>query len=118
MRIDKIKEIVNSKSTDIIKENQIIEELSKDKNVIPTLLKILDRERINKEELLMDMNLELSRADIHIKEPTLACGEINKKIPKNKIEEVKLKQAKDYVLNNISNFYKKYEELIKHCFIQ
>jgi len=104
MNIKKLKSIINSELPEYVIESQVINLLAKDKNVIPDILKILESERNLKNDLITDMNLELSRAHIYIELST----------------ETK-KQAKDsfnksFVINEIKNFYTKYKSNIKHCF--
>ena len=58
MDIDKIKEIVNEDLfSENVKERLIIVELSKDEDVVPTILGILNEERIAKKEMVVDMNI-------------------------------------------------------------
>lgn len=120
MNINKITEIVkNPLLPHEAKEVLIIQVLAQDKNVIPTMMKILKEEREQNHELLMDMNLELSRADVHIENPMLGCGEVTMKATaknKEKIEEIKRSQAREFVLNHITAFYVKYKGRITHCF--
>lgn len=112
MNIEEIKSIVNNDFLpDKSKEIAIINILSQDKNVIPTLLKILEQERKVKNELITDMNLELSRADEYIREPILFAKD---KQSKNK--DLKLNQAREFIINNITIFYHKYRDVITHCF--
>lgn len=114
MDIEKIRQIVNNEQSPVDHmENGIIQVLAKDQNVIPMILKIIEVERNKKDELIMDMNLELSRAEVHIKNPTLASG-INS--TKEKDYPLKFEQAKEYVLNHITAFYVKYKGVITHCF--
>jgi len=72
MNLNKIKEIIElpliSKSD---KESLIINEISKNENVLPTILRILNAERERKNELVNTMNLLLSKADVGLKEPKL-----------------------------------------------
>ena len=117
MNIDKIKEIVNSTMPEDAKRHFIIQVLAQDKKVIPTMMEILEEERTQTKELITDMNLELSRADVHIQNPTLGHGEVKSTTKdKVKIEEIKKAQAKEFVLNHITAFYVKYKGRITHCF--
>lgn len=112
MDIEEIKKIINHEMyPDSTKEHLIIDHLASDKNCIPVLLKMLQMERTAKDELIKDMNLELSRADIHIQEPML-CGS-NKEL---KGELAKFNAAKQFILNCITVFYHKYKGQITHCF--
>ncbi len=58
MDIKKIEQIVNTKLSDEQKEYLILCAISDDKNAIPTILQILDREREQKNELILDSNSE------------------------------------------------------------
>lgn len=104
MNIQSIKEIVNSNISDDMKEDLIISVLASDESVIPTMLKILQEERNKKKELIIDMNLELSRAHIYIYDR-----------PETKTEA---KQAfnKSFIMDEIAKFYIKYKGVITHCF--
>jgi hypothetical protein len=104
MDIDVIKEIVNSNDSILLKETKIIEHLSEDKNCIPTLLRILERERSTDKELIQDMNQELSRAQIYI--------DMLKESP----EDSKASFNKGFVLDEIAKFYFKYKKFVTHCY--
>lgn len=93
------------------KERQIISVLSQDERVIPIMMEILSQERELKKRLIMDMNFELSRADVHIQLPTLAARDKG-----HKNEEVKQMEAREFVLNNITAFYHRYKGIVSHCF--
>lgn len=105
MNIKEIQQIVNSKVRDDIKEILLIKSLSKDKNVITNILKILDEERTAKSELISNMNLELSRAHIYI--------DLNKEIIDKKDKNT---FTKSFVLEKITEFYIKYKTTVTHCF--
>ena len=102
MDIKSIKNIVNRDIPDSVKESMIIDELTKDKDVLPTLMLILNQERRSQKELIQDMNLELSRAHIYIETQ----------------KEDKKEEGfnKSFVIKEISNFYKKYKGVVRHCF--
>lgn len=104
MNIAGIKAIVNSSHPEEVKEQQIIAILAHEKNVIPTILKILERERSEQKELLNDMNLELSRAHSFIEIIPEA------KTAKNQTLD------KAFVVDNIAGFYYKYRDRVSHCF--
>lgn len=80
----------------------IIKSLSEDENVIPNILKILNSERKHNNDLIMDMNLELSRAHIYIE------------MHKENTKEIKNGFDKAFVINNISEFYNKYKGKVIH----
>ncbi len=111
MDISKIALIVNSIQLDSsAKEELIIQVIAEDPKAIPLIMKMLAQERSSNKELILDMNLELSRAHLHIKHPTLASG------GKSKKEEVQLMQAREFVLDKITEFYVKYRGKIRNCF--
>lgn len=111
MNIEKITSvIINPHYDDKQKESKIIDVLAEDPDCIEMVLRIIAGERRMKDELITDMNLELSRADVHIQEPLLASG-----IPKGKDAEKRI-HAKEFVLNHITAFYVKHKGQITHCF--
>ncbi len=96
MDLEKIKAIVNS---DISKEHQeslIVTVLSQDKNVIPNILNLLERERIQQKELLLDTNLELSRALV-----------IMNKNPESRSAKKIINEERIFVVEEIKKHYKK-----------
>ncbi len=111
MNIAKIREIVNDDSLlEPIKRMRIISCIAEDKNAIPTVLSILAAERESKDELITDMNLELSRADEALQNPLAFASDKSAK------DYIKFQQAKEFILNNITGFYIKYKGKITHCF--
>ncbi len=104
MDIKTLKEIINSDLPDNFKEDLIIESLSQDESAIPVILKILNKERIAKKELILDMNLELSRAHIYIESR-----------PESK-RDIKQSFNKEFILDEIGKFYAKYKSIVSHCF--
>lgn len=100
MDIKAIKEIILSDNPLEIKEHLIINILAKDPKVIPTILKILNNEREGQKELILDMNLELSRADVFI-------GLNQKK---------RSDFDKDFIQGEIQSFYNKHKDSVTHCF--
>ena len=104
MDIDIIKDIVNAESSYEIKKIQLIEHLATSKDCIPTLLRILDRERSNNKELITDMNLELSRAHIYIDMRAESAAERKQDFNKG------------FILDEIAKFYFKYSKVVTHCF--
>ena len=72
MNLTKIKEIIEMPLiSEADKKNLIVDEISKSEDVVPTILMILNAERVRKNELVSTMNLLLSKADIGLKEPKL-----------------------------------------------
>ena len=84
MDIKKIEQIVNTKLSDEQKEYLILCTISDDKNAIPTILQILDREREQREELILDSNSELSRALLVLKDKNLKWNKKCKILKKEK----------------------------------
>lgn len=85
-------------SLDDLEEKILIPILSSDERVVVSLLLLLQAERNSKKELLNDLNLELSRAHIHLENPSLR------------------KENIPFVLSEIEKFYKKWGGKIRHCF--
>ena len=100
MNIQKIKDIINTNIPDELKEIYILNVISEDPNVIPTILNILEEERSRNNELILDSNTELSRALVVLKDKNL---KYNKKI----IADPK------WVVDQIILHYKKWQEQIK-----
>ena len=100
MDIKKIEQIVNTKLSDEQKEYLILSTISDDKNAIPTILQILDREREQREELILDSNSELSRALLVLKDKNLKW---NKKCIADP----------SWVVGEIIKHYKKWSHLIR-----
>lgn len=95
MNLNKIKEIIELPLiSDADKEILIINEISKNENVVPTILRILNAERERNNELVSTMNLLLSKADVGLKEPKL--------------------NENGFMQKEISEFYDTAE--VKHCF--
>lgn len=102
MDIKNIKLIVNSNLSIDCQEKAILSILATDKKVIPYIMEILEKERKQNEELLLDTNLELSRAFVSlVANPTT--------IKQKRL----LKEQKDYVISEIKKHYLKYKDYIK-----
>lgn len=100
MNVKKIKEVVNLDIPDEQKERYIISIIADDKKVIPTILEILNDEREKRENLILDSNVELSRALIVLNDDNLKYG---KKI----IAEPK------WVVGEIIKHYQKWKDYVK-----
>lgn len=96
MDIQELKTILNSELPDEIKKSEIINCLSKDEQVIPVIMSILEREREFKKELQSEMNLLLSKAHTIIDVPNL--------------------NKDGFVQKEIIKFYTKHKNYIGHCF--
>jgi hypothetical protein len=97
MDIKGIKDIVNSDSlSNEAKESKIIDCLAQDENVIPLVMTILRREREMKSEVLVEMNLLLSKAESGLESPKLNRG--------------------GFIQKEIMEFYEKYKNVVNHCF--
>lgn len=89
MNIKTIKEIVNSGMDEGNQRKAILSVIANDVKAIPYIMEILDNERKQKQELILDSNAELSRALIVLSDENLKS---NKKIianPKWVAEEIK-----------------------------
>lgn len=104
MNLKALKEIINSSYPDSIKEMEIISILAEDQDVIPNIMKLLEQERRSGKELMMDMNLELSKAHIYIEG-----------VPEGK-RRANDSFNKEFVMDEIEKFYAKYKSVIRHCF--
>ena len=96
MNLKELKSIINSGLSDEVIKSEIINSLAKDENVIPFIMKILEREREFKKEIHSEMNLLLSKAHI---------GLDNKKFNEG-----------NFMQKEIIEFYTKYRGYVGHCF--
>ena len=96
MNIKELKSIINSGLPDDIIRFRIINSLAKDENVIPDVIRILERERQFKKELCDEMNLLLSKAHIALD---------NKKFNEG-----------NFIQKEIIDFYKRHKGYVGHCF--
>lgn len=105
MNLENIKEIVNSSglSTES-KKSLIFRDIAKDKKAIPSILQILNSERGMKDDLITDMNLELSRAHCFIEGIEEPLQDSTKRFNKT------------FVISAIESFYVKYKNMVTHCF--
>ena len=103
MDIKKIRDIINLNLPDEVTENYLIAIIAEDKNVIPTILTLLNGERELKEKLLLDTNAELSRALVVLQDKNL---KYNKKIIADP----------QWVVGEIIKHYKKWKDYIGCCF--
>lgn len=101
MDIKKIKEVVNSHISDGLKETYILGIIADDKNAIPTILNILKHEREQKEKLILDTNVELSRALIVLKDKNL------------KYDTKKIIADPKWVVGEIVKHYEKWKDYIR-----
>ena len=105
MDIKNIKQIVNSDLPIDYQEKAILSVLSNDKKVIPYIMEILENERKQNKELLLDTNMELSRALITLNaNPSDAKG------------KKAMKEQTDFVVGEIKKHYLKWKDYIKCCF--
>ena len=100
MNVEKIKQIVNADISEEQKEIMIINVISEDKKVIPIILDILQSERERNSEMILDYNMELSRALIVLKDKNL-------KYDKNIIADPK------WVTGEIIKHYQKWKDYIR-----
>ena len=71
MDLKAIKLFVDSDMPDGTKKNLILDVIAKDKNAIPYVMEMLYRERETTKDLILDSNVELSRALIVLKDENL-----------------------------------------------
>ena len=96
MNIKELRTIINSGLPDDIVKSEIINSLAKDENIIPIVMRILERERQLKKEIHDEMNVLLSKAHIALD---------NKKFNEG-----------NFIQKEIIDFYKRHKEYVGHCF--
>lgn len=103
MDLKKIKEILDiDTAPDEVKESAIIDVLAEDKNLIPILLIILQTERSQKKEAILECSLALASSHMYIND--------------TKVTGKKRTIGRDCVLDMIKDFYEKYKGKIDHHF--
>lgn len=100
MNLEKLKQILNSNMREDFKEILFFEQLSKEEDIIPKILQILQVERARNKEIIFDMNHELSRAFNYVHEAAF--------------DKKKKGFNKEFLLGEIKNFYRKYKSSISH----
>mgnify|MGYP001458623716 FL=1 len=96
MNVQELKSIINSALPDDVIKSEIINSLAKDENVIPVVMRILERERQFKKEIHNEMNVILSKAHIGLDDKKFNEG--------------------NYIQKEIIDFYTKYKGYVGHCF--
>ena len=96
MNIKELKSIINSALPDDVIKSEIINSLAKDENVIPVVMRILERERQFKKEIHNEMNVILSKAHIGLDDKKFNNG--------------------NFIQKEIIDFYTKYKGYVGHCF--
>ena len=96
MNIKELKSIINSGLSDDVIKSEIINSLAKDENVIPVVMRILERERQIKKEIHNEMNVLLSKAHIGLDDKKFNEG--------------------NFIQKEIIDFYTKYKGYVGHCF--
>ncbi len=100
MDIKNIKQIVNSDLPNDYQEKAILSILADDKKAIPYIMEILENERQQSKELILETNAELSRALLVLNDENLMT---NKKV----VAEPK------WVAGEIKKHYLKWKDYIK-----
>ena len=100
MDLKSIKLFVDSDMDDGTKKNLILDVIAKDKNAIPYVMEMLYRERETAKDLILDSNLELSRALLVLKDENLKW---NDKVIANP----------EWVAGEIIKHYKKWKNYVK-----
>ena len=102
MDIKSIKQIVNSDLPSDYQEKAILSILANDEKVIPYIMEILDNERKQSKELILDTNAELSRALLVLNDNNLKSSEKIVAEPKWVVDEIKKHYLKwkDYIKCN------------------
>jgi hypothetical protein len=100
MDIKKIKQIVNSDLPTDYQEKAILSILANDKKAIPYIMEILDNERKQSKELILDTNSELSRALLVLNDENLKSN-------------TKIVADPKWVVGEIKKHYLKWKDCIK-----
>ena len=100
MDTKQIKEILNSGMAKEFQIKSILSVIAKDKKAIPYIMEILENERSQSEELILDSNMELSRA-------LVVLDDVNLKSNKKLIADPK------WVVAQIKEHYLKWSNVIK-----
>lgn len=104
--LDKIQSILaNPLMDDEAKTYNILALIAHDKNSIPFIMDMLQHERKESRQLILDMNLELSRTHFYLDQHALENPD-NKKQSLNKA----------WVISKVQEFYAKYKGVIGHVF--
>lgn len=98
MNIEKIKSIVNSGKPDEIKRRLIIDTLAESTDVVTDILLIIGAERKLNNDLVRELNVEVSRYHIHINNHEL------------------LKRNKQFFNNETKSLYDRWAGRIGPCF--
>jgi len=101
--IEGIKTILGLDIPDHAKERLILSAIAKNRLAIPTIMRMLDEERTIKDEMISDMNQELSRTHLF--------AAMNAPKPKAK-ETFTIK----FINEEIKKFYDKYSDYATHLF--
>lgn len=96
MNLDDILAVLQSDIPSSTKRTTILMIISNDEEAIPDLLKMLKYERERNKELTLEMNMQLSRADMGLKSPSLNEG--------------------NFIVKEIKKFYEQYKGRVTHCF--
>ena len=96
MNLQELKSIINSGLPDDVVKSEIINSLAKDENIIPVIMKILERERQFKKEIHEKMNMLLSKAHVGLDDKKFNEG--------------------NFIQKEIIEFYIKYKGYVGHCF--
>jgi len=102
MNLEKLKHILNLESRDEVKEVLFLEQLSKEEDIIPKILQLLQAERSRNQNIISDMNFELSRTFAYITEAGF--------------DKKKKGFSAEFVLGEIKAFYRKYKTTISHTY--
>lgn len=96
MDLKKIQTILNTSHSDSLKRSVILDIIAEDENALVDMMKILATERERKRELISEMNMQLSRADVFIKCPKIA--------------------ESDFITGEIEKFYQQHSSMVTHCY--
>lgn len=98
MNIKAISEVLDMEIPDQAKRSIILRVISEDEKALPDLIALLEIERERNKELILEMNMQLSRADTFIENP--------------KIADIK------FIQSEIKIFYETHSNQVSHCYKQ
>lgn len=96
MDLNKIQQVLNMGIPDAVKRWTILNIISEDEDALVNMIEIIGMERTRKKELILEMNMQLSRADMGLQAPKL--------------------NDDNFIVKEIGKFYEANKEQIGHCF--
>lgn len=111
MQFYKILELISDRTgySEETRVQMLLEAISRDAEAMDYIFATMARDRETKDELIRELNHELSRADVFIKEVVLENRALKDGGNKQKV-------LREFILEGIEKFYKANAALVKHCY--